>query len=343
MAEFADGTRRPVLGKGLPLRVAAASITVLAVMAVDLNAVLPAAARIAQQPLATTVLSALCLCVAGMSVGILGSRGMMSPRRAVRTAWKVAALVVPAATCIWATPNVAARGVPGTVLTTVLWAGTGVATLIVLGSLAYPSSRVVRTWALAAPFLLLAFWGFLAAGVTGSFDVAASVLVTPVAVVAVGAVALVPGLTVRESMESLRGEGLTNRPLAGPRAGRVVWVVTGVKTLVTLSTILVGCWRWKLVPDVRSWISATGAVLLLVAVLAFDHRLPVFLRNHPRVATRAGLLISLPLLVVVGMRMLLTTAALPPGPLVALAVLIVVVGALEWTWARRHRWRVAWQ
>ena len=343
MSEVVDSTRHPELGSRSSLRVAAGAVSFLSVMAVAVTAVVPAVARAAGQPPLRTALSALCLCAVGMTVGILGSRGMTSPRRSVRAVWNGAALVGLAATCIWATPSVAALGVNGKVLATILWAATAVATFVVGGSINSAATPVVRTWALAAPWLLLAFTGVLAAGVAASFDAAATVLSTAVLVVAIGAVALVPGLLVRESVESLRGEGFASRLLAGPRAARGVWVVLVVKTVVTLGTVLLGAWRWKVLPDARSWISGTGAVLLLVAVLALDHRFPVFRRNDARVSSGVGLVVAVPLVVVVAGAMLLLTVETvvrSPGPPVALVLLVVAVVALRRTWGRHSRWGV---
>ncbi len=343
MSEVVDSTRHPELGSRSSLRVAAGAVSFLSVMAVAATAVVPAVARAAGQPPLRTALSAVCLCAVGMTVGILGSRGMTSPRRSVRVVWNGAALVGLAATCIWATPSVAALGVNGKVLATILWAATAVATFVVVGSSDSAATPVVRTWALAAPWLLLAFTGLLAAGVAASFDAAATVLSTAVLVVAIGAVALVPGLLVRESVESLRGEGFASRLLAGPRAARGVWVVLVVKTVVTLGTVLLGVWRWKVLPDARSWISGTGAVLLLVTVLALDHRFPVFRRNDARVSSGVGLVVAVPLVVVVAGAMLLLTVETvvrSPGPLVALVLLVVAVVALRRTWGRQSRWGV---
>jgi len=234
-------------------------------------------------------------------------------------------------------------GARGTVLAAVLWAAAGTSVFFVAGSGATFATPAARTWALAAPWLAVAGCGLLAAAVTASFEVAANVLSTAVIVVASGAVGLVPGLLVRESVGSLRREGLASRLVAGRRASTGVWIVLAVKAMITLATVAVVAWRSSAVPDVRSWVSGCGAVLILVLVLALDHRFPVFRRHDSRVATGVGMMISLPLMVVVTLAMALLTVETvvrSPGPPIALLLLIVAMVALRRGSERLGRWRV---
>lgn len=116
-----------------------------------------------------------------------------------------------------------------------------------------------------------------------------------------------------------------------------------VKAIITLATVVVVAWRWNVVPDARSWVSGSGAVLILMLVLALDHRFPVFRRHDSRVAFAVGMLVSLPLMVlVVGAMALLTveTVVRSPGPPLALLLLIVAMVALRRGSQRRGRWGV---
>lgn len=343
MSEPGANARPLVDGARSPLLVTAAITSFVSVLAVVLIVVVPGADQTLAQPVLRTGLSVVALSAVGMTVGILGSRGMTSPRRSVRIAWRGAALVGLATTCLSAVPTLLPLGAQGIVLAVILWAGAGTASFFVVGTGAMAATPAARTWALASPWLALAGSGILAAAVTASFEVAANLLFAAVTLVAIGAVGLVPGLLVRESVGSLRHESLARRLAAGRRAPNGVWLVLAVKAVTTLVTVAVVAWRWNTVPDARSWVSGCGLVLILILVLALDHRFPVFGRHDSRVATGVGILVSLPLIVVVvGALALLTIQMVvrSPGPPGALLLLIVAVVALRRGSERLGRWRV---
>ncbi len=342
MSELAAHSAPPAHGTRSTLLVAAAAATFVSVLAAVIIVVTPSAEESLGQPALRTGLSVVVLSVVGMTVGILGSRGMTSRRRWARIAWRGAALVGLAATCVWQVPSLVSLGAEGIVLAVILWVAAGASSLfVVIGATA--ATPAARTWALASPWLALAGSGVLTAAVTASFEVAAGLLSAAVIVVAIGAVGLVPGLLMRESVESLRGDGFADRVVAGHRASTAVWVVLSVKVVATLATVVVVAWRWGVVPDARSWVSGCGAVVILVLVLAFDHCFPVFGRHDSRVATGVGMLVSLPLMVVAGVALTLLAVengVRNPGPPLALLVLVVAMVALRRAWERHRRWWV---